>query len=526
MIWKRALTCLAFVPLLVVAATSARAQTGGRITGTVIDRTAGAPIPNVNVNVVGTTLGARTGTDGKFTIADVPAGAQRIRAARIGYTPVDQLVTLAAGQTASVNVSMSAATVTLDQMVVVGYGTQKRSDLTGAVASVTPNVDQTPVLSLEQTLQGAAPGVMVTQASSAPGGALSIRIRGGASVTGNNEPLYVIDGFPIENDPDAQNPSDGGRGATTTVPSNPLATLNPSDIESIEILKDASATSIYGARGANGVIIITTKHGQSGRPRFTIDSYSGTQSVAHRYNLLNSQQFAQFANEWSANNGTGVIFANPSSLTNTDWQSLIFRDAPLSNVQVGVTGGGTGANATRYAVSGGVFQQQGVVINSGFKRISLRGSIDQSIGEKFKLAGSVTLARVASNFVPTDGSLNGGAGAVGAAIDYYPVLPVRQPNGSYTLMSNNSPSSVLGATNIANPVSMANDVTDKLGDTRALANVSGDYTLFDGLRFPSQPRHRSLEPDARHLLSSHDAHGVAGERTGDSWFDVVDQFPQ
>ena len=206
---------------------------------------------------------------------------------------------------------MSTASVTLDQMVVVGYGTQRRSDLTGSVASVTPNVDQTPVLSLEQTLQGSAPGVMVTQASSAPGGALSIRVRGGASVTGNNEPLYVIDGFPIENDPDNQSPSDGGRDATTTVPSNPMAALNPNDIESIEILKDASATSIYGARGANGVIIITTKHGSTTRPKFTLDSYTGTQSVAHRYDLLNGKQFAQFANAWSALNGTGVIFADP-----------------------------------------------------------------------------------------------------------------------------------------------------------------------------------------------------------------------
>ena len=251
-------------------------------------------------------------------------------------------------------------------MVVVGYGTQRRSDLTGSVASVTPNVDQTPTLSLEQALQGAAAGVQVLQASSAPGGALSIRVRGGSSVTGNNEPLYVIDGFPVDNDPDAQNPSDGGRDATTTVPSNPLATINPADIESIEILKDASATSIYGARGANGVILITTKHGQSARPRFTIDTYSGTQSVANRYKLLNAKEFAACVNTWSVNNNTGVIFANPDTLPNTDWQSEIFRSAPMSNLQLGITGGSAGANATRYALSGGVFQQQGVVVNSAF----------------------------------------------------------------------------------------------------------------------------------------------------------------
>jgi TonB-dependent starch-binding outer membrane protein SusC len=481
--WTHVLRRLAAVPALAFATGVASAQgSAGRITGTVTDRVAGAPIANVALTITGTQLAARTGPDGRYSINDVPAGSQRIHTARIGYTPTEQSVTISAGQTATVNIALSSASVTLDQMVVVGYGAQRRSDLTGSVSSVTPNVAQTPVLSLEQTLQGAAPGVVVTQASSAPGGAMSIRIRGGSSVTGNNEPLYVIDGFPITNDPDEQNPSDGGRDASTTVPSDPLAALNPSDIESIEILKDASATSIYGARGANGVIIITTKHGASARPRFTIDSYAGSQSVAHRYDLLNAQQFASFVNTWSQNNGTGVVFADPDTLPNTDWQSLIFRSAPVSNLQVGVTGGGAGDNATRYALSGGVFQQQGVVINSAFKRLSLRGNIDQGIGSRARLGSTVTLSRVNSNSVPTDGSLNGGAGAVGAAIDYYPVLPVRQADGSYTLMSANSPSSVLTPTNIPNPVSMAQDVTDKLGDTRVLANAFGEYQILDGLK--------------------------------------------
>lgn len=465
----------------ITATTAAAQQPTGRVSGLVTDRTAGAPISNVAVTIVGTTLGARSGSDGRYTINEVPAGTQRVRAARIGYAPSDQPVTVTAGQTTTLNVALSAASVTLDQMVVVGYGTQRRSDLTGSVATVTPNVDQAPVLSLEQTLQGAAPGVIVTQASSAPGAALSIRVRGGSSVTGNNEPLYVIDGFPIENDPDAQNPSDGGRDQPT-VPSNPLATLNPSDIESIEILKDASATSIYGARGANGVVIITTKHGQSARPRFTLDTYSGTQSVAHRYDLLNAQQFAEFVNTWSQNNGTGVVFANTDTLKTTDWQSLIFRSAPVSNLQLGVTGGGTGANATRYALSGGVFQQQGVVVNSSFRRLSLRGNLDQTIGSRARISSTVTLSRVNSNSVPTDGSLNAGAGAVGAAINYYPILPVRQPDGTYTLMGQNSPSPILSPTNMPNPVSMAYDVTDKLGDTRALANAFGEYEFLDGLK--------------------------------------------
>src|SRR5581483_4049838 len=163
-------------------------------TGVVTDRTAGAPIANVSVVVSGTALGARTGPDGRYAISGVPTGAQHVRATRIGYAPDDEAITVQSEQTLTLNLAMSAATVTLDQMVVVGYGTQRRSDLTGSVSSVTPNVAQTPTLSLEQTLQGAAPGVVVTQASAAPGGGMSIRIRGGTSVTGNNEPLYVIDG--------------------------------------------------------------------------------------------------------------------------------------------------------------------------------------------------------------------------------------------------------------------------------------------------------------------------------------------
>jgi TonB-dependent starch-binding outer membrane protein SusC len=476
------LPALSFLAAIAPATVSAQGS-AGRIVGLITDRTAGAPVPNVSVTVNGTQLGGRTGADGRYTIGEVPAGTQRVKAARIGYAPFEQQVTITAGQTLTLNIALSAASVTLDQMVVVGYGAQRRSDLTGSVSSVTPNVDQTPTLSLEQALQGAAAGVSVTQASSAPGGALSIRVRGGSSVTGNNEPLYVIDGFPIENSPDLQSPSDGGRDASTTVPSNPLAALNPADIESIEILKDASATSIYGARGANGVIIITTKHGQTARPVFTLDTYSGSQSVAHRYKLLNSVDFAKFVNDWSVNNGTGVVFANPDTLPNTDWQSLIFRTAPTSNLQLGVTGGGAGANATHYALSGGVFQQQGVVINSAFKRISLRGNLDQNIGSKARVASTVMVSRVNTNSVPTDGSLNAGAGAVGAAIDYYPILPLRQPNGKYSLMVDNNPSSVLTPTNIPNPVSMAADVTDKLGDTRVLANAFGEYELMSGLKF-------------------------------------------
>jgi TonB-linked SusC/RagA family outer membrane protein len=474
---------------LAIAAPVVRAQDGsGRITGAITEAAGGLPVVNANISLVGTRFGAQSGNDGRFTINGIPAGRYRIRAARIGFAPREDSVTVTDGQTASVSLALQQVSVTLDQMVVVGYGTQRRSDLTGAVASVTPNVENTPTASLEQVLQGTAPGVAVTTATSAPGGGISIRIRGGSSLGGNNEPLYVIDGFPVENDPNNSSPTDAGRDATVVAPANPLATLNPNDIASIEILKDASATSIYGARGANGVVIITTKKGTGARPRLTLDTYYGTQSVAKRYDLLTGPQFAQFANAWAQAQTTPTTpFPDPSSVPNTDWQSLIFHAAPMSNLQLGVAGGTNGDNATRYALSGGVFQQQGVVRGSDFRRISLRGNLDQSIGTRLRLGTNVLVSRVGSNQIPTDGSFNAGAGAVGAAIQYIPILPVRNANGAYSLQSVDFPTvlSSLGltGTSIPNPVASALDIRDKLGDTRVLANATGSYTLLTGLDF-------------------------------------------
>ena len=241
----------------VLAPGAVLAQTTGRIVGTVTDSAGTRPLANAGVGVVTQPLGARTDSAGRYTIGNVAPGRYRVRAQLIGFAAREDTVDVAAGQTATVNFRLARTSVTLEQVVVVGYGTQRRSDLTGSVTSVTPNVERQPVTSVEQTLQGTAPGVQVTQASAAPGGGMSIRIRGGSSVNGSNEPLYVIDGFPVENDAASASPGDGGRGATA--PANPLAALNPNDIQSIEILKDASATAIYGARGANGVLLITTK---------------------------------------------------------------------------------------------------------------------------------------------------------------------------------------------------------------------------------------------------------------------------
>src|SRR5438067_1712801 len=277
--WLRLLAPLVALPCFALALS---AQGTGQIAGIVTERVQGTPLNNATVTVLGVNASAVTTADGRFTLS-VSAGHHQVRTARLGYTPQLDTVTVVAGQSTALNIAMARSNVILDQVIVVGYGTQRRSDVAGAVSSVTPNVDQVPTTSLEQTLQGTVPGLAVTTASSAPGAGISIRVRGGSSVTGNNEPLYVIDGFPVENDASAQSPTSGGRDSSVTVPSNPLATLNTNDIQSVEILKDASATSIYGARGAYGVILITTKRGGGAKPRFTLDTYTGMQSVAHRY---------------------------------------------------------------------------------------------------------------------------------------------------------------------------------------------------------------------------------------------------
>lgn len=480
---QRLATALAVASVLSAHRAAAQAPGTARISGRVQSE-ASVPLANVGVGIVGTQLGARTGADGRYQIANLAPGRYIVRAALIGYTPKVDTITVAAGQTVDADFTLKVVSVTLDQMVVIGYGTQRRSDLTGSVTSVQPNVERTPITSLEQTLQGTAPGVQVTQASSAPGGGMSIRIRGGSSVNGSNEPLYVIDGFPVENDFSSSSPGDGGR--ANTAPANPLAAINPSDIASIEILKDASATAIYGSRGANGVVLITTKRGEGARPKVAFDLYQGQQQVAKRYNLLNATEFGQFTNAWAATSNLAQPYADPTSLgVGTDWQDLIFRTAAITNAQVSITGGSTARNATRYALSGGVFQQQGVVDNSDFRRLSLRANIDQMVGDRLKLGSNLLLSRVNSSQIPTDGSLNAGAGAVGAALQYPSIMSPYRADGTYTLLGTDFPQALLNlgvaAGNVPNPLASALEVQDKLFDTRLLANVSGEYKIAKGL---------------------------------------------
>ncbi|MGZ8377568.1 MAG: SusC/RagA family TonB-linked outer membrane protein [Gemmatirosa sp.] len=485
--WAKGLCSLA--ALAAPVAVHAQVQTG-RITGTVTI-TGGQPLAGANVLVVGTEVRGSTGPDGRFNLNNVPVGSRQLRVQRIGYAPVTQTVIVTAGQPVVSNATLTPQAVQLAEIVSVGYGTQSRRNVTGSVATVTTEaLDKAPVATIDQVLQGTAPGVQVTTASSEPGGALSIRIRGTSSITGNAEPLYVIDGFPIENDIEGSSAGNGGRARTT--PPNPLSTLNPSDIESISILKDAASTAIYGARGANGVVIITTRQGRGTRPQFGLETYVGAAQVAKTYDLLNAAQYMDYANTF-ANNSSTPFNPFPDSVRtrilnsgiDTDWQDEIFRTAPVRNLQLSVRGATTAASPTRYNLSGGVFDQQGVVVGSGLRRLSSRLNLNQAFGSRVEVGGSFTASQARSKAIPSSGQQNAGAGAISGALQYVPILPVRRADGTYSYINTdlNAFATQLDAPQTPNPVSLAREVKDSLSDTRLLGNVFGQVDLIDGLRF-------------------------------------------
>ena len=482
--WAR-VTAVAIGLLCSAGAASAQAPVG-RVGGQVTEAGTSSPLPSVSVIVVGTQRGVLTSGDGRYVLA-VPAGTYTVRAMALGYANEEMQVQVAAGQTATADFRMTAQAIQLNEVVAIGYGSTRKKDLTGSVATVDMDaVSKASIATMDQELAGTAPGVFVNTASSAPGGGISIRIRGTGSFTGNTEPLYVIDGFPIENDIQGEGDAMGEAGRFNTVPANPLAVLNPSDIESISVLKDASATAIYGARGANGVVIITTKTGRSPRPTITFDMYTGVQSIAKKYDLMNASEYVRYADAYQLQAGQPAPYDTTVSYgVGTNWQDQIFRTAPVRNFQFSAVGSSGGVNRTRYAVTGGYFDQDGIVLNSQFNRLSTRVNLDQQVGSWLLLSTSMTASRTRTSQIPTDGAQNSNAGAVSAALQYNPVLPVKAADGTYTLILNDQTStSTLGAADIDNPVGLTT-VNDRLGETRLLGNAFAEVTPVEWLKIKS-----------------------------------------
>ena len=441
-------------------------QQSNTVTGVVVDAN-GEPIIGANVVVKGTTNGTITDIDGRFSL-EAPGNAV-LSISYIGYNAQDVKI----GNRSSIKIALKEDTQDLDEVIVVGYGTQKKSDLTGAVSSVkTAELQQTPMTSIDQGLVGRASGVLVTQTSGMPGAVASIRVRGSSSLQGGNEPLYVIDGFPVYGGGGFGN--SGGKAQMSG-----LSTVNPSDIESIEILKDAAATAIYGARAANGVVLITTKSGKKGRDIVTFEASIGVSNVAKKIEVMGAQDYANLVNEAYTNDGLSPYYdandlASIAKIGNgTDWQDEVFQTGISQNYQLSFSGGD---EKTQYAISGNYTDQKGIVINSDFKRYSSRINLDRKISKTFNVGTHLTASHSINNAVPTD--IGGEGGVVTGAMKMNPILPVYEDEqlGTYTQV--NVPGIL-----VPNPVATANEQKFKNTTTRILGDMYAQWEIIPDLKF-------------------------------------------
>ena len=473
------------------------------VSGRVTDQKSGDGLPGVTVLLKGTTNGVSTDSNGAYSLS-VPETGGTLVFSSVGMTTQERAI----GTDSQVAIALNTDTKQLNEVVVTGYGAQQeRRDITGSIASVksTDFKDQ-PILGVDQALQGRAAGVQVSQNSGTPGGSISVRVRGAASIGASNEPLYVVDGLPVI----TGNTSQLGAGNQQT---NGLTDINPNDIESIQVLKDAASAAIYGSRASNGVVLITTKRGKSGKARVDLDYYTGAQTVWNRPKVLTGSQQTQLfldaaANRFPANaNGNypafGSIFRsnadlaayiygpgdatvvnglaqyvdagpirslsqfqNPSTSTNTDFVGQVLRTAPINNYGLTFSGG---SDASRFRLAVNYLDQQGTIVGSGFKRGSARLSVDNKLSEKVRMGVSVGLTQSNSNRINNDNSIYG---VLTTARLYATDLPVYNADGTYYKSGS-----------IENPVTAANEPFIKSTNNRLIGSQYTEFELIKNLKY-------------------------------------------
>lgn len=430
------------------------------LTGTVKTQS-GQPLSGASIQIKGGGASVVTKEDGTYELK-LPSGNVTVVVSYVGYVSREYVT----GGRNAMDLVLLQDPAALSDVVVVGYGTSRKSDLTGSVVSVKSDaIRSMAITSFDQALQGRASGVVVTQVSGKPGAESSIRIRGTSSINADNEPLYVIDGMLMNS-----SGGDMSAGGVTRGPRiSPLSSLNPSDIESMEILKDASATAIYGSRGTNGVILITTKKGKSGKGKLTYESYYGMQQSSRKLELLNAAEFAGLVNEARANSGLAPVYQDPKSLgEGTDWQGELMGPAPITNHQLSFMGG---TDKISYSISGSYFDQEGIVMSSRFTRYNFRANIEAKMTDKLTVGTSLIYSRSKSIGVLT----NAGdiiPGVVTGAMLFNPVLPVYDPavKGGYTF--ENDRGKILG-----NPIAEAKEFKSETYLNRLIGNFFIKYDL-------------------------------------------------
>jgi TonB-linked SusC/RagA family outer membrane protein len=426
------------------------------ISGRVIDST-GESVAGASIVVKGTIKGTISNIDGYYSLSNVPDDAILVYSF-IGYFNQEIPV---AGKSI-INVTFQPSALGLDEVVVVGYGTMKKSDLTGSVASVaTEELKGMTISNADQMLKGRVAGVQVTQNSGAPGGAASIRIRGASSINNTNEPLYIIDGIPVSGEGTDIGGFDWAGGTNGQNKVNPLSTISPSDIVSMDVLKDASATAIYGAAGANGVVIIETRRGKAGDVKINYEGYMASQELAKKIDMMDLREYAQYQVELADFTQTEVdeAFKDPSILgSGTDWQDAIYRQAPIQSHQLSLT---AGSEKARFAASVGYLNQDGIIFGSGFERYNARFNADGDVKDWVKMGGSLAVTHTDETITRQDGS----DGVIMQALTMQPSVPIYDFDGSWA-----GPTSVYGASQY-NPVWLAKMQNNTLVRNRAMGNI-------------------------------------------------------
>jgi TonB-linked SusC/RagA family outer membrane protein len=457
-----------------------------------------SPVSGASIFVKGLKKGSAAvaaANDGVFSIHLPSTGSVMLEISAVGFET--EQVRVDAG-TDFLPITLKESSKGLNEIVVVGYGTQRKKDLTGSVSSVQlANTDKTPVFGTSQLLEGMVSGVQVTQTNSQPGSTFTVRVRGTNSISSSSDPLYVVDGY---------------AGADITV--------NPSDIASIEVLKDASSTAIYGSRGANGVVMITTKKGTPGRNAVNFDMYTGVQHVGRIFDMMDAKQFATYLNQVTAANAptTPLPFTQgqiDSMGQGTDWQRAIFRTAPISNYSIGFGGGNAD---TRYYLSFNYFTQQGVIINSGYKRGIVRFNLDNKLGNKIHVGINSQFVYSQQNLANINTSGGASGGTLVDALRASPTVPVYDSTGSFTFQ--NGPKNYTDI--LGNPVAAAKLNSDKAGVTRIFANAYGEYEIIKGLKLRSSlggelynNREDIFRPTTTYLGNS--TNGFAGVNTNNNY---------
>lgn len=473
-VWALLLT----IGIILVSIPASVAQPRGKtISGTVVDD-AKKPLVGATVVVEGKKANAITNTQGRYEIT-----ASRGDVLVFNYLGMHPQKIVLGSQTV-VDVQMLTDVVGVDEVVVVGYGVQNRRDITTAISSVTPDkLQDMPLFDINQAMSGQAAGVNVISASGSPGGGADIQIRGLSTLSADTSPLYVVDGVVLQ--------------LGSNLESGPFSFINPADVASIEILKDAAAAAIYGSRASNGVVLITTKNGETGQARVRVSIKTGVQEVFNKVDLLSAREFAMLAIEARNNlwTDTGHSISDPDALRNsntkigyfqdfldsgktgTDWQDAIYQLAPYQEYQVNVNGG---SETIKYMVSGGIMDQEGIVKNSDFQRYSFRTNVNFKLGRRFDLSVKMSPIYTRQNYLRTHGRYHDAAGGIiQAALMMNPLLDIYDPTTISGYSTGIAQSNAM--TSMENPVAKINLLKDKREAFRFLGDVSLNYNILPGL---------------------------------------------